>query len=366
MKSFILLTTTAIACLCTVGAAPAPGRAEQALEPTIEQTEKQAFEAEQQARQAGEREHQAEARLKEVNKAWAKAQKSMRLAERGAGLAEAAEGDEPDGPISDVLTTVKDQMFALAAPARSMGKPLIIRSANIDAKTHANLQEDLAVMSRILNKAAGQRGGREEHDWAMGIVVSSLGGQRRPQSLYLEGYGALFLLNAKFPLVPPPKKEVEEKKQDEATDSEWEQAKDELFGNPKPRRAWAAPLHEGPKAAYDPDRVAELKKDLFEALKNATHIRNLKPDEFITLAVTGSDSRPDTAVRHLYRNEGPNRQPRPNGPDRFDLTIPPADKSMGGEETHLVIRVKKADVDSFAKGKITAEELEKKGAAMAY
>jgi hypothetical protein len=45
----------------------------------------------------------------------------------------------------------------------------------------------------------------------------------------------LFLLNAKFPLLAPPKKQVEENKP-EVPDSEWEQSKEELFGDVKVRR----------------------------------------------------------------------------------------------------------------------------------
>src|ERR1051325_11675602 len=86
----------------------------------------------------------------------------------------------------------------LGAPARTGGQPLIVRSSDAAAKNLPNLQEDLAIMSRILSKAAG----REGHEAAMGIVLSALPGSRHPQSIYLEGYGALFLLNVKFPLVP--------------------------------------------------------------------------------------------------------------------------------------------------------------------
>src|SRR5262249_54238893 len=153
--------------------------------------------------------------------------------------------------------------------------PLVIRSKDGDAEAQADIEEDLTVMSRILNKTTGERGGREEHEWAMGIALSSLGGGRRPQSIYLEGYGALFLLSVKFPLVAPPQKDVEDKKQAETSDSEWEETKEEIFGDDRKFRRHGPYVQafgaEGPKQEYEADRVANLRKNLLEALKNGSN-----------------------------------------------------------------------------------------------
>jgi hypothetical protein len=205
----------------------------------------------------------------------------------------------------------------------------------------------------------------------MGIALSSLGASRRPQSIYLQDYGALFLVNVRYPLVAPPKKEVEDKKQAEVSDSEWEQTKDELFGDRKVRRRGPViqpfPGGDAAKMEYEPDRVADLKKNILEALKNSSNIRNLKPDETITIAVTGSANAPGTKVRRAYRNEdaGPTTK-KPGRVQRDVVAVVKADKALVGEETHLIVRAKKSDVDAFAKDKLTYEDFEKKASVVAY
>ena len=330
-------------------------------------------EVEEQVQQADEQVRQAQTQIKEVGKAWKAAAKAM----RGAQVALAVEPPElPEDfeyqseGFPGALAAVKDKLFTLAAPARVATKPLIVRGAQADPDIQADIEEDLTVMSRILNKVASERGAREEHDWAMGIALSSLGSGRRPQSIYLEGYGALFLMNVKFPLVAPPKKELADKKQDEASDSEWEQTKDELFGDRKVRRHGPVVQPflggEGPKMEYEAERVAELKKNILEALKNASNIRNVKPDESITVAVTGPDNGPGTQVRRVFRNDNHGPAAKSGRVERDVVTVMKADKALMGEETHLIIRVKKADADGFAKGKLTLEDFEKKASVVAY
>src|SRR5207247_9731478 len=89
-------------------------------------------------------------------------------------------------------------------------------------------------MSRILDKTVAKklddRGNR-----LMGINVLFAPGSGSIRKLYLEGYGALFLLNVNFPLLPPPEK-AEATKEKSETDSTWEDAKQELYGQSD---AWA-------------------------------------------------------------------------------------------------------------------------------
>ena len=66
----------------------------------------------------------------------------------------------------------------------------------MEAKEQANLEEDLAVMSHILDKALNEKGGwRQPATTAMGVNVYFSPSSTPLRSLYLEGYGALFLLN---------------------------------------------------------------------------------------------------------------------------------------------------------------------------
>src|SRR5438477_7624801 len=91
-------------------------------------------------------------------------------------------------------------------------RPLVVRFSNMDAKTQAGLEEDLAVMAHIFNKAMDDLpDGPPRPVTAMGIDVFFAPGSSPIRSLYLEGYGALFLLNVNFPLVAPVSKSEEEK-----------------------------------------------------------------------------------------------------------------------------------------------------------
>ena len=142
-------------------------------------------------------------------------------------------------------------------------------------------------MSRILEKAASERagghGGQPYGATAMGIDVFFTPAANPLRSLYLDGYGALFMLNVGFPFLPPPHAEGQQEKTE--ANSDWEDAKQELYGQPWWRTRLVAPTE-----PYDEERVNRLREGLLESLKNATNIRGLKPDDSITVCVFGGPS----------------------------------------------------------------------------
>ena len=117
----------------------------------------------------------------------------------------------------------------------------------------------------------------------MGIDVFYTPAASPLRSLYLDGYGALFMLNVGFPFLPPPHAEGQQEKPE--ANSDWEDAKQELYGQGGRGRVMAAPSE-----PYDEERVNRLKEGLLESLKNATNIRGLKPDDSITVCVFGGPS----------------------------------------------------------------------------
>src|SRR5262249_18201559 len=121
----------------------------------------------------------------------------------------------------------------------------------------------------------------QEHK-AMGINVyfSSVG--KPVRSMFLDGYGALFMVNVGFPLLPPASK-PETAKEENSTDSAWQEAERELYGCGPEFKTFGAATE-----PYDDEKVDKLKDALLEALKNASNIRNLKPDDSITVCVFGS------------------------------------------------------------------------------
>src|SRR6516162_5173523 len=130
----------------------------------------------------------------------------------------------------------------------------------------------------------------------MGIDVFAFNGSGPMRNLYLDGYGALFMVNVGFPLVPPAAKTSEEKP---SGDSAWEEAKQELYG-PGPGMRPGLP----PGEEFSAEKVGKLKASLLEALKNASNIRGIRPDESVTVCVLGGGNAGPVRVRKIARAGG--------------------------------------------------------------
>jgi hypothetical protein len=239
------------------------------------------------------------------------------------------------------------------APDHGAGKALVIRSSESDLKEQTQLEEDLAVMSRILEKAASERSGGQPYGaTAMGIDVFFAPAPSPMRSFYLDGYGALFMLNVGFPFLPPPKAEGQQEKPE--ANSDWEDARQELYGQGGVGRAPNAPSE-----PYDEERVNRLRDGLLESLKNATNIRGLKPDDSITVCVFGGPSSGQPKARtYVTRSTG-------SGEARSAVAV----SGWAGSpmrQTIMTIRVKKSDADAFAKRAMTPEAFRKKARVVSY
>jgi hypothetical protein len=94
---------------------------------------------------------------------------------------------------------------------------------------------------------------------------------------------------------------------------------------------------------------------VLESLKNATHIRNLKSDEFVTVAMLGAEGPPQ---RISVENEDEDGKPKRK--TRIETMGAPR-----GEST-MTIRVKKSDIDDFAKNKLNVDAFRKKAKMLVY
>lgn len=226
--------------------------------------------------------------------------------------------------------------------------PLIVVSQSPDAKTLDTLEEDLNIMARILEKATGRggEGGRK----AMGIHLWALDGSGRAgRNMYIEGHGALFNLNVDFPLVAPAEKaEAPAKKTD--TSSDWEETRNELFGGEGHEQARGA-------QTYDEAKVAKLKGTVIDSLKNATHIRGLKAEEFVTVVIQGAGE--SVRIARNVREQGV-----------IAKVVEDVQFFAKGSQTRgvsvMTIRARKADIDAFAKNKLDLEAFKKKVTIASY
>jgi hypothetical protein len=322
-------------------AAQAVQQAKEVADGAVEQASQVAGQAVQQASQVAQRAIQ-------------QARRAVAMAQANGAVADSGEG----GDSVDVQNFIENEIgFAFDTGGRNSAQSLVVRTSEPEPGTVSRIQEDLSVMSRILTKTVEREVGREGHEAAMGIVLSTLPGARHPQNLYLEGYGALFFINVKFPLVQPPAKDDE--KAEKPTDTTWEQTKRELYGQRSANvRMYSVPSHDA-AIEYNVEQVEGLKKGLIEALKNAANIRDIRPEESVTIAVIGGRAGSgSTRVKHVSRAGGNVRKP--------EVHTMMEDNRGPARESTMIIRVKKSDVDAFAKGGIDLDQFQKRISVATY
>lgn len=275
-------------------------------------------------------------------------------------------------------------------------RPVVVTSQSLDAKALSEVEEDLGIMARLIEKEIEQEAGADGMPNAMGIALTRMDG-RGPTVQLLEGYGAVFTFSVRMPLTPPPPRVVE-KKQERPTDSPWEQTRRELFGTPgeggarggSPDGSSGRSDNRLPGAggfgmggggamgfsgagfngdpfigrqdspAYDAKKVEALKKSIIEALKQAGHIRALKNDDYLTVVVQGGSSSGGGFGSAAVGVEVRTTTSSNGGPPRTETTVNRASTGDAARAGVLAVRVKKSEAEDFAKGKLTAEQFAKK------
>ena len=252
---------------------------------------------------------------------------------------------------------------------RSVRRPVMVGG---EARDFPTLEEDLNVMMRILEKSAGAK---DDNAKAMGIDVFMFGGSSSPQVFYLEDYGALFVLKVKFPLLAPPSPD-EETEKTEPRSTEWERARQEVYGTGNPWQKDVGFLsREGTsREEFDAERVEKLRKAIIEDLANARHIRNLQPNEKVTVVILGSGPR----VVSVKRGEGTSGAERGgaglgsrvggvsfgsgSGYARSEVRM----TGRGAGQSTMTIQARKSDIDAFGAGELSGEEFTKKVSVQVY
>ena len=257
-----------------------------------------------------------------------------------------------EGPAAFAQALDGYEKRMVVGQSEAVDQPLIISTGSLDENEVSNLEEDLTIMGRILEKSINRSGGGDESERkAMGIHLWTLGqGGRGARNLYIEGHGAIFVLNANMPLVGG-KTVSDEKEKKEPAHSAWESTRDEIFGenDSEPRRV----RRDRPGAVqFDAGRLDSLKKTLGESLKNASNIRGLKDNETVTIVVQGPTGR-----AYAVTANGNVRVRAQGQVDAFSFT---QDPRRGGPRTLLTLRAKKGDIDDFSKGKTDADSFRKK------
>ena len=255
----------------------------------------------------------------------------------------------------------------------------VIPSQEIKTEEILTINEDINVMSRIFEDKLNQlRFAGSNRGWAFtgdrwmsdGYYGMFLGGRgNRAGCMYLQGYGALFLMNVDFPLSAPPEaeKQQEEKPKKENVDEVWEETRQQIYEPQETIRTGRGA--ERREVKYYADKVEKLKTTLIESLKHAANIRILKPDESVILSITGSGVSSDKIVGIIgYPGTDQKLVIEKSGgkqitkvytgglPDDLQLSSP----------TVLVIRARKTDIDNFAKGGLNLDGFRQRVQIISY
>jgi len=256
--------------------------------------------------------------------------------------------------VNDVSNLV--QSLSLGSRAGNTGTVLVIPSEQTSTEDLLTINEDMSVMSRIFEKNLQQArigiGSGEMYRYSQ---FSTLLGSGRGgiQSIYLQGFGALFLMKVDFPLTPPPGMRDDEKETQKAEqgDPVWRQMRREMY---EPKKAGRRRRTDRPESKYDAEKVENFKTTLIKALKHAANIRSLKNDESVILTVTGKGQAIGTTITSAMLTgenqiiiserigDGKTRTRIVQGTSLDDIRL--------SSPSILVIRTKKSDIDQFAKG----------------
>jgi hypothetical protein len=271
---------------------------------------------------------------------------------------------------------------------REPAAPLLIEFTSADTAALGQMKEDLTIMSHILDQAVKRSVGDEQVPSPMGVPLIYTAGGRSVWAMHIEGFGALFTVNVGFPLLAPPN-EAEARPAQKPVASEWEAARRAVLGEDNGGEALAMP-EAASETPFDAGRVDAVKQALISALKNASNIRGLKSDDYVSVAVFGQPMKSIGTVAFAppVGDEDPLRSGS-GAAESLPPTSSSARRSTGGAAgvagqfsraeagygrawrafrlaaadhpggTMLTLRVKKSVVNALAAGEISAAEFAK-------
>jgi hypothetical protein len=161
-------------------------------------------------------------------------------------------------------------------------RALVIPAEDIKPEELAETVEDMYIFSNILDE------GFKEPRMIQGVFrdFGDFFGRdnRQTDAVYMQDYGVVFLMEVDYTFTPAPQTTEQPEEQTKEADSTWQRAKERMFS------PGGAGRISRPESARENDAqmVEELKTELIRTLRHATNIRNIEPDEWVILSVTGT------------------------------------------------------------------------------
>ena len=251
---------------------------------------------------------------------------------------------------------------------------VVVPAGQIEEPQIAQLAEDLSIMSRVLEKALRQAVGEGQAP-AMGSAFAPLLGGQEPQAFYLAGWGAVFATSVGFPLTG--REEAQQERAVEEPQSLWDETKREMQGGPPSggfgsnpfdwsagAPGGAAAFGVGPPAGtvwprYDAARVEQLKTALLEALREASHIREMAEGDSVVVIAWAA---PEVGAFYNLATRTDQLAVTWTTPPWVATSrkAPVPGAFSAGARAVLTVQAKRGDIDAFAAGKLTLEEFRKR------
>ena len=171
---------------------------------------------------------------------------------------------------------------------------LVIPSTDVKAEDLAAITEDLQVMSHIFDEKF------KEPQEIQGVFVDfgDFFGRdsRSTEAIYMQGYGVLFLMEVNFAFSPSHKAQEKQTEKTEDADPTWQRARRKIIS----QSDFLA------EQQYSADKIDQLKTELTRTLKHTANIRNIKPDEWVILTVIGKGRQTGGMYEYqLWKNIAP-------------------------------------------------------------
>jgi len=277
----------------------------------------------------------------------------------------------------DEMEKAKDKLAMLelgnleaGRKTRQGGTILVVPMEQTTPEIISAITEDMTIMARIFDKKVNPQRTRPN------IVEVFIGNHHRDcwpflagndqftKGLYVQGYGALFLIKIDFPLMPPPEIEVEQRASD--IDPVWQQTQRELYTPITIPEHVNTGIIEDERGAYyisnhavtenfeyNAEKVKELKRILLNLLKYASNIKHINSNESVAIAVTGA-SQP-VLIKKITTKRSSGIAPTVGSAEPTEIKITASSSTTASVMT---IRVLKSDVDAFAKGELDFDQFQ--------
>jgi hypothetical protein len=241
-------------------------------------------------------------------------------------------------------------------------------------KTSDEIAEDMQTLSYLLARNLERAFADDSADYKLGIPMLLGGEGRSLQASYIEGFGEVFKVSVRFPVVAPSGEESSAPKAGRT--SEWEEARRAVSGSQAPFGGSTGTWEGGRFAAgepYDTKLVATLKQRILESLKNASNLRHLKPDEWIVVTVVGAPN-PGPMARKSNRAgaDGESGSAGASEDDAFAYRLALAARGGGPGEpdsarsTIMTLRVRMSSAQAYASEKLSDEQFAKQAEIATY